>query len=102
MKPTQLRFWPDPQPVVDRLGTASFRQLPEVPGVYFMYGAGAHIPLPVRLLVRALFPRQPIWRFYILSRFLAKYTGLLHGFALLSYLARAARRRRAPAAAFSP
>ncbi len=39
MKPTQLRFWPDPQPVVDRLGKAFFRQLPETPGVYLMYGA---------------------------------------------------------------
>ena len=40
MKPTQLRFWPDPQPVVDRLGKAFFRQLPETPGVYLMYDAG--------------------------------------------------------------
>lgn len=36
----QLRFWPDPQPLVGRLGTAFFRQLPESPGVYLMYGAG--------------------------------------------------------------
>ncbi|MHB8835505.1 MAG: B12-binding domain-containing radical SAM protein [Candidatus Methylomirabilia bacterium] len=63
---------------------------------YFMYGAGAHIPLPVRLVVRALFPRQPIWRFYVLSRAVAKYAGLLHLFAALSYVTRAARRRRAP------
>jgi hypothetical protein len=40
VKPTQLRFWPDPQPVVDRLGRAFFRQLPETPGVYLMYDAG--------------------------------------------------------------
>ncbi len=66
---------------------------------YFMYGAGAHIPLPVRLVVRALFPRQPIWRIYILSRTLAKCTGLLHAYALLTYLARAATRLRSPAAA---
>ena len=39
VKPTQLRFWPDPQPVVDRLGKAFFRQLPETPGVYLMFGA---------------------------------------------------------------
>ena len=69
---------------------------------YFMYGAGAHIPLPVRLVVRTLFPRQPIWRFYILSRVLAKYTGLLHLYAVLSYLVRAATRKSAPAPALSP
>ena len=40
VKPTQLRFRPDPQPVVDRLGKAFFRELPEVPGVYLMSGAG--------------------------------------------------------------
>ncbi|HRZ35128.1 MAG TPA: nucleotide excision repair endonuclease [Candidatus Paceibacterota bacterium] len=40
MKPTQLRFWPDPRPAVDRLGEAFFRELPERPGVYLMYGAG--------------------------------------------------------------
>lgn len=39
VKPTQLRFWPDPQPVVDRLGKAFFRQSPETPGVYLMYDA---------------------------------------------------------------
>lgn len=62
---------------------------------YFMYGSGAHIPMPVRLVVRALFPRQPIWRIYILSRALAKYSGLLHLFALLQHLVRAATRRQA-------
>jgi len=66
---------------------------------YFMYGAGAHIPLPVRLVVRTLFPRQPIWRFYILSRALAKYTGLLYLYARLSSLVRAVTRRWAPAEA---
>ena len=40
VKPTQLRFWPDPQPVVDALGRAFFRQVPEAPGVYLMYGSG--------------------------------------------------------------
>jgi len=40
VKPNQLRFWPDPRPVVDRLGEAFFRELPESPGVYLMYGAG--------------------------------------------------------------
>jgi radical SAM superfamily enzyme YgiQ (UPF0313 family) len=66
---------------------------------YFMYGRGAHIPLPVRLVVRALFPRQPIWRIYILSRAAAKYTGLLHVSAALGYAARAAFPRRTPATA---
>jgi len=40
VKPTQLRIWPDLQPVVDRLGKAFFRQLPETPGVYLMCGTG--------------------------------------------------------------
>jgi len=43
VKPTQLRFWPDPQPVVDRLGRAFFRQLPEAPGVYLMCGLGGTV-----------------------------------------------------------
>ncbi len=66
---------------------------------YFMYGAGARIPLPVRLIVRALLPRQPIWRVYVLSRVLVKGTGLLHLHALLQRLARTAARRRVPAPA---
>jgi len=40
VKPTQLRFWPDPRPAVDRLGEAFFRHLPQTPGVYLMDGAG--------------------------------------------------------------
>ena len=35
----QQRFWPDPQPLVERLGREFFRQLPERPGVYLMRGA---------------------------------------------------------------
>src|SRR5436309_4873237 len=37
--PQQQRFWPDPQPLVERLGRDFFRQLPECPGVYLMRGA---------------------------------------------------------------
>jgi hypothetical protein len=36
VRSTRLRFWPDPQPLVDRLGIAFFRQLPTEPGVYLM------------------------------------------------------------------
>lgn len=36
----QQRFWPDPQPLVERLGRSFFRQLPERPGVYLMQSAG--------------------------------------------------------------
>ncbi|MCI0539591.1 MAG: nucleotide excision repair endonuclease [Verrucomicrobiales bacterium] len=39
MPPQQQRFWPDPQPLVERLGRDFFRQLPEKPGVYLMHGA---------------------------------------------------------------
>src|SRR5277367_3020204 len=39
MKPMQQRFWPDAQPLVERLGRDFFRQLPETPGVYQMRGA---------------------------------------------------------------
>lgn len=35
----QKRFWPDDQPLVERLGRDFFRQLPERPGVYLMRGA---------------------------------------------------------------
>jgi predicted GIY-YIG superfamily endonuclease len=34
----QQRFWPDPRPLVERLGEDFFRQLPECPGVYLMRG----------------------------------------------------------------
>jgi hypothetical protein len=67
---------------------------------YFMYGAGAHIPLPVRIVAKALFPRQPVWRIYIISRSLAKCVGLLHLFAGLRHLARTVE--RAPATADAP
>jgi radical SAM superfamily enzyme YgiQ (UPF0313 family) len=59
---------------------------------YFMYDEGANIPLPVRLLVRTLFPRQPIWRTYVLHRILLKCTGILDLYALLHAAARGALR----------
>ena len=34
----QKRFWPDPQPLVERLGRSFFQQLPKGPGVYLMHG----------------------------------------------------------------
>lgn len=40
MTSSQLRFWPDAQPLVERLGRTFFRALPERPGVYMMEGAG--------------------------------------------------------------
>ena len=66
---------------------------------HFLFGRGAHIPLPARLLARALFPRQPIWRLYILTRIAAKCTGLLFVTAALGAAGRAVfpRRRRPPA-----
>src|SRR5436190_1161025 len=36
----QQRLWPDPQPLVERLGRDFFRSLPERPGVYLMRGSG--------------------------------------------------------------
>ena len=36
MRPKQLRFWPEVQPLVTRLGCEFFRQLPMQPGVYLM------------------------------------------------------------------
>ena len=38
VQPQQQRFWPDSRPLVERLGAAFFRQLPEKPGVYLMHG----------------------------------------------------------------
>lgn len=34
----QLLLFPDPRPLVERLGREFFRQLPETPGVYLMHG----------------------------------------------------------------
>src|SRR5579862_411211 len=36
MKSAQQRFWPDAQPLVERLGRDFFRRLPETAGVYLM------------------------------------------------------------------
>jgi len=36
---TQILLFPDPRPLVERLGRNFFRQLPECPGVYLMRGA---------------------------------------------------------------
>jgi len=36
MKQMQQRFWPDAQPLMERLGGDFFRELPETPGVYRM------------------------------------------------------------------
>ena len=38
MRSTQQRFWPDPQPLVERLGREFFLRLPEIAGVYLMHG----------------------------------------------------------------
>ena len=35
----QLLLFPDPRPLVERLGREFFRQVPETPGVYLMHGA---------------------------------------------------------------
>jgi predicted GIY-YIG superfamily endonuclease len=40
MSSTQTLFFPDPRPLVERLGREFFRQLPERPGVYLMRDAG--------------------------------------------------------------
>src|SRR5262245_49638440 len=39
VRPAQQLLFPDPQPLVERLGRAFFRQLPESPGVYLMRDA---------------------------------------------------------------
>lgn len=38
VQPQQQRFWPDPRPLVERLGAEFFRRLPDRPGVYLMHG----------------------------------------------------------------
>src|SRR5579862_452670 len=43
MKSAQQRFWPDAQPLVERLGRDFFRQLPERAGVYLMRDAAASV-----------------------------------------------------------
>jgi hypothetical protein len=39
MPAAQILLFPDPRPLVERLGRDFFRQLPEAPGVYLMRGA---------------------------------------------------------------
>jgi predicted GIY-YIG superfamily endonuclease len=39
----QLRFWPPPQPLVERLGVAWFRQLPADPGIYRMHDSAGRL-----------------------------------------------------------
>jgi predicted GIY-YIG superfamily endonuclease len=43
VKPAQQRFWPDVQPLVERLGREFFQRLPETPGVYQMRGAADNV-----------------------------------------------------------
>jgi len=43
MSPAQQRFWPDPQPLVERMGIDFFRSLPETSGVYMMHGRASCI-----------------------------------------------------------
>ena len=38
MQAAQQRLWPDPQPLIERLGRDFFRQLPATPGVYLLRG----------------------------------------------------------------
>jgi predicted GIY-YIG superfamily endonuclease len=43
MLSAQQRFWPDPQPLVERLGKDFFRAVPESPGIYMMHGRASKI-----------------------------------------------------------
>ncbi|HVY70388.1 MAG TPA: nucleotide excision repair endonuclease [Verrucomicrobiae bacterium] len=43
MPPIQQRLFPDPQPLVERLGREFFRRLPETPGVYLMHSAAGDV-----------------------------------------------------------
>jgi predicted GIY-YIG superfamily endonuclease len=43
MLSAQQRFWPDPQPLVERLGKDFFRAVPESPGIYLMHGRASQI-----------------------------------------------------------
>ena len=43
MRVIQSRLFPDPQPLVERLGRNFFRQLPERPGVYLMQDGAASV-----------------------------------------------------------
>jgi predicted GIY-YIG superfamily endonuclease len=38
VRSAQQRFWPDPQPLVEKLGVEFFRSAPESPGIYMMRG----------------------------------------------------------------
>jgi hypothetical protein len=58
---------------------------------FFMFDEGALILLPVRLVMGALFPRQPLWRGYIAMRLLEKITGVF----LVRALVAGVRRRMA-------
>ena len=40
MAARQLRFWPPPRPLEERLGAAFFRNVPAAPGVYLFCGEG--------------------------------------------------------------
>jgi predicted GIY-YIG superfamily endonuclease len=43
VRPIQQLLFPDPRPLVERLGREFFRQLPETPGIYLMRDAGEQI-----------------------------------------------------------
>ncbi len=43
---------------------------------FFMFDDGANVLLPVRVFLATFFPRQPLWRGYIVLRMLEKISGL--------------------------
>lgn len=72
---------------------------------FFSFDEQANVPLPFRLLFHSLWPRQPLWRAYVVGRLIEKFTGIgvLRGLVAGLRLGRARRlaARAVPALAAS-
>ena len=53
---------------------------------FFMFGDGANVLLPVRIIMKVFFPNQPLWRGYIVMRLFEKYSGVFLIRALIAWV----------------
>jgi hypothetical protein len=71
------------QPVAYQPGQLTMQKLKALASVavawhhnFFMFDADPIIFLPVRLVMSMFFPRQPLWRAYVVTRLFEKYSGV--------------------------
>jgi hypothetical protein len=53
---------------------------------FFMFDEKANVILPVRVFLRLFFPKQPLWRGYVVMRMLEKISGVFLIRALIAWV----------------